>query len=227
MLKVDPMNASPFPVEFVGLPGDRASVLEPLVASAAKDLGLAEDVAGIRICGDALPGENGVWFRLLPGSRDNGLPLLALYCHADCFGSQARVEDAASPPRPVWELSEAPAGEVHGSSADFSSERSAIFLHHHLLTARDMVRGEIAGRNLPSNLAEAFGEAWAVNVDGRLARWGFPGYSPAERRSRFARVFAPAGILLPDHWQVFQSLWDGALANQKDVLGVVRRLPGL
>jgi hypothetical protein len=95
------------------------------------------------------------------------------------------------------------------------------------LTARDLTRGEVVGRNLPATLAEAFSEAWAVGVDGRLVRRGLPGFPLAERRASFARVFSPGGILLPDHWQVFQSLWDGAISNQKDVVGVLKWLPRL
>jgi hypothetical protein len=221
------MNAPSFPVSCLGLPDGLGGELVPYVESAAAALGLGEDLSEVRICGDDLPGDEGVWYRLEPGAPAAGLPALVLYCHGGCFKVGARPGDHPVPPRAVWEQFPAPKGDAAVPEQGISAERTAMFLHHHLLTAQDLVRGEIIGRNLPPTLAEAFAEAWAVRIDGRLARLGLPGYPPAECRSRFARIFSPAGILLPDHWQVFQSLWDGALENQKDVLRVVRRLPGL
>ncbi len=221
------MTGPSFKVSCVGMADDLAAVLIPLAESAGKALDLARDVSGLRICGDGLPGDDGAWYRLQPGSGPDELPVLVLFCHGGCFGRPERTTDSVYPPRAVWEQSPAPVGEPGGAETEFSAVHSAIFLHHHLLTARDLVRGDVVGRNLPPGLVEAFAEAWAVCVDGRLARQGLPGYPLAERRGRFGRVFSPAGILMPDHWQVFQSLWDGALLNQKDVLGVVKRLPGL
>ncbi len=221
------MASSSLQVSCAGMADDLAAALTPLAESAGKALGLARDVSGIRICGDDLPGQDGVWYRLQPGSGPDELPVLVLFCHGGCFGRRRRGSDSVYPPRAVWEQSPPPVDESGGAEAEFSVERSAIFLHHHLLTVRDLVRGDVAGRNLPPDMAEAFAEAWAVCVDGRLSRQGLPGYPLAERRGRFSQVFSPAGILLPDHWQAFQALWDGALSNQKDVLGVVKRLPRL
>jgi hypothetical protein len=221
------MTDPPIRVSITNLAENLAAALTPLVTTAGQVLELAQDVSGIRICGDGLPGEDGVWYRLQPGSGPDDLPVLVLFCHGACFGPLVRVSDSVNPPREIWEQSPVSGAEPDGAEADFSAERSAIFLHHHLLTARDLARGEVVGRNLPAGLAEAFAEAWAVGVDGRLARKGLPGFPLAERRFSFAKVFSPAGILLPDHWQVFQSLWDGAISDQKDVLGVLKWLPGL
>jgi hypothetical protein len=221
------MNIASLQISCTGIDDDLVALLTPLASAAGKALDLGRDVSGVRICGDDLPGEDGVWYRLQPGSGPEDLPVLDLYCHGACFGRREREFDSVYPAREVWEQSPPPAGEPSGGEARFSRERSSIFLHHHLLTARDLVRGAVTGRDLPPELAEAFTEAWAVCVDGRLVRKGLPGYPVAERRGRFAQVFSPAGILLPDHWQVFQSLWDGALPLQQDVLGVLKRLPGL
>ena len=221
------MTSPSLQVSCVGMADDLAAALIPLAESAGEALDLARDISSIRICGDYLPGEDGVWYRLEPGSGPNELPVLVLFCHGGCFGRLGHRSDSVYPPRAVWEQSPPPVDESGGAEAGFSVERSAIFLHHHLLTVRDLVRGDVAGRNLPPDKAEAFAEVWAVCVDGRLTRQGLPGYPLAERRGRFSQVFSPAGILLPDHWQVFQSLWDGALSNQNDVLEVVKRLPGL
>jgi hypothetical protein len=221
------MASSSLKVECVGLSDELAAVLVPLSESAGLALGLGEDFSCLRIYGDDLPGDDDAWYRLEAPVSAGDLPVLSLFCHPKCFGSTARQRDTVRPAPQIWEQSPPPHGQAAGGPGDYSKDRAGIFLHHHLLTARDVVRGEVVGRNIPSAVAEAFAEAWAVNVDGRLARWSFPGYPVAERRGRFARIFSLAGILLPDHWQVFQSLWDGALADQKDVLEVVKRLPGL
>ena len=221
------MEDSAFQITFEGQAAHLAAELEPLAESAVTALKLTDDFSGLRICGDDLPGQDDVWYRLRPAPGEDTRPILVLFCHGASFQGSGRIADAVRPPRPVWEQMPAPRDGMELDCKDFSRERSAIFLHHHLLAAQDMVRGRVRGRDLPAGLAEAFAEAWAVGLDGRLARKGLPCYPLAERRARFARVFSPAGILLPDHWQVFQSLWDGALTGQKEVLDVVKRLPGL
>ena len=221
------MTGPSFQVSFIGLMDDLVVSLTPLADAAAKALDLARDLSSLRICGDDLEGDGDAWYRLLPGGGGEKLPGLVLYCHAGCFGRLDLAGDSLHPRSAVWELSSASEVASGETGVEFSEERSAIFLHHHLLTARDLVRGDLVGRHLPVGLTEAFTEAWAVGVDGRLSRLGLPGFPPAERRGRFARVFSPAGVLLPDHWQVFESLWDGALSDQKDVLEVVKRLPRL
>jgi hypothetical protein len=194
--------------------------------NAAADLGLAEVFSGARLCLDDLPGSGDAWYRLRPAAGPGELPVLVLFCHEDCFGPAPRPGGPVEPPPPVWEQVPAP-DPASQDPVPFDGVRAAAFLHHHFLVARDLGRGDIVGRHLPPVLSEAFTEAWAVTVDGRLEREGLPCFCLAERRGRFARVFSPAGILLPDHWQVFQSLWDGALKTQQEVLDAVRRLPGL
>jgi hypothetical protein len=220
------MTNPPFQVTCLGLPDPWTDAVVQVASDAEAALGLSGDFSGLRLCADDLPGSGNAWYRVGPGTVADAAPVLVLFCHRDCFGPAARPGGAVDPPRPVWEQTPAPPSAA-GSPVVFDAERAAVFLHHHLLMARDLVRGDIVGRNLPAALAEAFTEAWAVTVDGRLARQGLPGFPLAERRGRFALVFSPAGILLPDHWQVFQSLWDGALQGQKEVLDVVKRLPGL
>ena len=217
------MSESPLQVSCIGLSDNLAAVLPSLVASAGQALELEQDFSAIRICADDLPGSEGAWYRLENSQVRGAKPRLTLYCQEYCFGPLERGSASVHPPRAVWEQSPVPGP----AEAGFSRDRAGIFLHHHLLTARDLAQGVVVGRNLPATLTEAFTEAWAVSVDGRLSRRGLPGFPLAERRGSFARVFSPAGILLPDHWQVFQSLWDGAISNQKDVLGVLKWLPGL
>jgi hypothetical protein len=221
------MKGAPLPVSCTGLPEALATSLLPLAESAGRDLELGHDFSALAICADALPGDEGAWYRLQPAASPDQLPVLCLFCHKDCFGPGQRGRESVMPAREIWEQSPAPAAGSADPEGNFDQARSESFLYHHLLTARDLVRGVVNRRNLPAGLAEAFSEAWAVCVDGRLARMSLPGYPLAERRARFARVFSPAGILIPDHWQVFQSLWDGALADQKEVLAVLKWLPGL
>ena len=221
------MAVPSFSVECVGMVRDLSEALAPLAESAGIALGLADDFSGIRIYGDDLPGNDDAWYRLEPGPGPNELPVLGLYCHENCFNPAANSRVAVRPAPEIWEQSPAPVEVSNGRQGTFSGEQAAVFLHHHLLTARDVVREDVVGRNLPAKWAESFAEAWAVDVDGRLTHWGLPGYPLAERRDRFARFFSIAGILLPDHWRVFESLWDGALGDQRDVLEVVKRLPGL
>jgi hypothetical protein len=100
-------------------------------------------------------------------------------------------------------------------------------LHHQLLWAGDVLRGELRATDVPTSLVEGFAAAWAVTVDGRLARLDLPGYGLVDRRGRFSRLFSTAGVLMPDHWASFQELWDGLVARPRDVVGLVRRLPRL
>ena len=221
------MTDSSLRVSCVGMSENLGAVLPSVVVSAGQALDLEQDFSGIRICADDLPGEEGPWYRLEHGSGPDEKPFLVLFCQEKCFGPHDRASTSVYPPREVWEQSPLLAAVGAADQARFSSDRAAIFLHHHLLTARDLARGVVVGRNLPATLTVAFTEAWAVGVDGRLTRQSLPGFPLAERRASFARVFSPAGILLPDHWQVFQSLWDGTISDQKGVLDVLKWLPGL
>ena len=95
------------------------------------------------------------------------------------------------------------------------------------MLAQDLVRDSVSLSSIPVGQIEAFEAAWEVGVDGRLARAGLPGFSLAERRGIFSSLFSSAGVLMPDHWQIFQSLWDGGLTSGRDVLAVIRQLPRL
>ena len=50
---------------------------------------------------------------------------------------------------------------------------------------------------------------------------------PLQRRAQFSRLFSSATVLMPHHWQIFQSLWEGGLEGQREVLAAVRQLPQL
>ncbi len=207
-----------------GWDAERGALLAARAAAAADALELAGELDELRICLDDVPGDDDGWLTLARTPDRTRPPRLTLYGHvaAVCGGPAAA---GLLPRKEVWDAAGAPGAEE--DAGPFHPARADVFLHHQLLTARDLVRGELRPADVPAGQAEAFGVLWAVTVDGRLARWGLPGYPMAERRARFSRRFSSAGILMPGHWQAFEALWDGALAAQKDVLSLVARLPRL
>ncbi len=202
-------------------------LIQPRVAAALADLQLGELFGTVCLCADDLSGDDNAWYRIIPGRADRPGPFLEITCHIEAFCEHRPLKTTTYPPQAVWEQMEAPRTESLPNEGDFSQERTDFFLNHHLLTISDLGSDRLAAEEIPPHLAEAFGAAWAVTVDGRLERRHLSGYPMAERRGRFSRLFSSAGILLPEHWQIFQSLWDGAVEGQTAVLGVTRLLPRL
>ena len=210
-----------------GFPATMWQHVVPRVESALANLDLAGHFSAVRIAADDLPGDDEAWYRVLPGLSGAQLPVLVVSCHPDSFCRHRPLRTTEYPPRAVWEQFAAPRDDEDTAPLEFDIARADAFLHHHLLTVRDMVEGEVTADEIPVRLAESFGAAWAVTVDGRLDRAGWPGFSVTERRGRFSRLFSSAGIMLPEHWQIFQTLWDGGLSSRRDVLGIARQLPRL
>ncbi len=211
-----------------GMEEDLCNLVLPCLESAAQSLDLAADFLSFTVVGDDFPDAPEPWLRL-EESNDPDEPLIigTLFCGEGFFCRSNGAANAIYPPVEVWDQAPAPGGANPFDKTSFSSSRTEIFLHHELLMAQDLVRGEIAPAAIAAGQVEAFSSLWAVVIDGRLSRMGLPGYSQADRRSRFSRLFACAGVLLPGHWQIFQSLWDGAVTNWKDVLASIRHLPRL
>lgn len=209
------------------MPPDLWQLVDPILAAALTALVLDSEFSAVRISADDLPGDDECWYGLLPGPVGDTRPVLVLSCHLDAFCRHRPLQTTVRPPQAVWEQAAAPRHETLPTAAEYSADRAAIFLHHHLQTVADLRRGGLKGVEVPPHLSEAFAAAWSVVVDGRLGRLHLPGYPIPERRGRFSRLFSPAGILLPEHWQIFQSLWDGALDGPSAVLAVVRLLPRL
>lgn len=201
-----------------------ADLAVPRLAAAVEALELAPLLAEVVLCVDDLPGRGAGWLRLdsAPGERR----LLTVYCSRDALRREptGNAEDCA---RQDWELRPAPRENEAWSPADFDDETAAAFFHHQCALASDLLRGDLAPDQVPARRAEAFSAAWDVAIDGRLARRGLPAIDMAVRRARFSCLFSSASVLLPEHWQIFQSLWDGGLVDQAEVLGAVRRLPRL
>ena len=207
------------------LPAALAERVVPLLEAAVINLDLQRDLAAVSVCGDDLPGQDDVWLQVTPS--DVGERGLVVYCHPAVFLERAPANSTLLPPPESWDRWETAVPEEDFAAESFSIGRTDDFLHHSLLLARDLLRGDLVTELIPAALGEAFQAAWSVGLDGRLQRAHLPGYDLAERRGRFSRLFSTAGVLLPDHWQLFQALWDGAVSGQSATLDLVRRLPRL
>lgn len=221
------MSAGQTVLQCEGLPEPLWQMVRKGLAEALVALELEREFGTVRLAADDLPGQDGAWYGLVPGTTDAPGPVLLVTCHGDVFCRHRPLRTTTYPPLEIWDQVAAPREIPAPSPAEYSPERTAMFLHHHLLTVRDLRRGDLVGEDIPGHLLEAFAAAWAVGVDGRLARRHLTGYPMAERRSRFSRRFSSAGVMMPEHWQIFQSLWDGALEGQRAVLGIARQLPRL
>jgi hypothetical protein len=199
-----------------------AELVLPRLIAAVRNLELVHDLATVTVCCDDLPDGDDGWLRLEPvgGTR------LTIYCAPRVFDEHSRG-GGVTPAPAVWEQSAAPRDEGDAVPDRFSPAETNAFLHHQLTIVADLLRGRLLPDLVPAPLAEAFAAAWDVAVDGRLERSGLPGYDQARRRGRFSGLFSSAGILMPGHWQIFQSLWDGGLESQAEVQAAVRHLPGL
>ena len=201
--------------------------LEPLLPVVTKALDLNRDFSGVSLLVEESAHEETPWFTFKsPASREARQPLLEIQCGTWSFAPTGGRKTSLWPERQVWEGSEGAWRRESATHLTVDPERASLFLHHNLMLAQDLVRGEIPLDMIPRAQVEAFEAAWEVVVDGRLSRKGLPGYPLAERRAAFSRHFSSAGVLLPDHWQVFQALWDGGLESGRDVLAVLRQLPG-
>lgn len=213
-------------LECLGLEAGLAREVQARLAAAFAALDLGGIFAGVVLCADDEQVGEEAWFRVA-AAPGGGLPLLTLYCPPTAFCRRPDIRTTTYPVPGIWESGPVAGEPLTPAVADFSSARSEAFLHHQLLLAADLRTGAVVPAAIPPSQAEGFGAAWAVTLDGRLARRRLPGYSLPERRGIFSRRFSSAGVLMPGHWQVFQALWDGALASADEVLGAVRQLPRL
>lgn len=197
----------------------------PRAAAAVHHLRLQDTLAAVDICCDDLPDGDDGWLRLEPGEGADRRPRLTIYCSPLAFCERGR--GAVEPAAEAWELRPAPRAEDLDLPHRFSPAETNAFLHHQLALAGDLLHGRLLPDLIPAGAAEAFAAAWDVVLDGRLERAGLPGYDQAWRRGRFSRLFSCAGVLMPGHWQIFQSLWDGGIAGAGEVLAAVRQLPRL
>ncbi|MFH2052399.1 MAG: hypothetical protein ABIK96_08025 [bacterium] len=212
-------------IVFLGFDPALADLVSPFVSEALAGLDLEDDLARLTLGGDDLPGDDAAWCRL--GRLGRTGVGVEIFCSPQVFLRLRSATSTVFPGTPVWEHRPAPPADEVFSPADFSESRTRAFLHHHLLVARDLLRGELDPEVVPPAFGEAFTSAWDVVVDGRLERAGLPGYALTDRRGAFSRLFSAAGVLMPDHWGVFHSLWEGGLTTQGEVTEAIRFLPRL
>ncbi len=202
--------------------------VRPCFESAARSLNLAADFISFEIVADDSPDAEEPWLHLeISGVPDTNQNRGTLFCSENAFYSFQSATSTVFPQTEVWDQARAPQEQVPFDPSLFSLKQTEKFLHHELLMALDLVQKKIIPKEIESHLVESFSAAWAVVVDGRLSRRHLPGFSLAERRARFSRLFACAGVLLPGHWNIFQSLWDGAVDSTEEVLASIRHLPRL
>lgn len=196
--------------------------LVPLVEAAVARLDLGGRLGEVAVVMDALAADDHAWFTLTSPSPCR----LTLWLHAD--------QVLRDRPRPAWDhgvgdqwrLGPAPA-PTPLTTEDFSPLNAQRVLYQQLLLVRDLLDGLLAPRAVPPPLVEALQAAWLVTVDGRLRRLGLPHLSAAERRLRFLHLFAPAGVLRPSHWAIFNRLWELDEPQQDVVLALAGALPPL
>ena len=99
------------------------------------------------------------------------------------------------------------------------------WLHRNLLQLDDLLSGRMLPAAVPPRRAAGLQAVWDVWTDGRLRALQFPGFTQAERRRIFFRVFAQHGLLLPRHWDVFHRLWNDEFADQQGLLNALDALP--
>lgn len=216
-----------------------APTLHDLAEDAARRLELARHLEGLTLCLDDLAEDERVWISFAAPPRDrNALPAAAghgqaaprphrcatIYCHPGDFCKDRALTASPLAAAMPWQLGAAPP-QLMETAADVSARKAERFFYHQFLLLRDLCDGTVTPGAVPPELAEAFQEAWSVTLDGRLRRALLPGYSQAERRRRFFRVFSAGGILLPQHWQIFHMLWEWERLEQDRLQEILRRLP--
>lgn len=198
--------------------------LVPVLQAAAHNLELDGHLEEVALCVDDLTADDTGWLRLDPGP-ESGVYRLTVYCGGAALAASGPGGQSTRGEVYAWERP-TPMQEEMGAE-DVDAVAAAAFVHHQLLLARDLMTRDLDPALVPDSLAETFAAAWDVVLDGRLARTGLPGYALEIRRARFSNLFSSASVLMPHHWQIFQSLWDGGLVDQAAVLAAVRQLPRL
>ena len=201
-----------------------APALQPHAVIAAGHLDLGAWFRSLAIILDDLAADERPWLAMtrVPGGR-----ALELYLHPDAVLQDRPGSTALPPPEQPWTLRRVRQREPALDPGEFAPAKAQRLLHHEFLWARDLSDGTLDPAAVPASLAEAFQEAWAAAVDGRLRRAGLPGLGEGERRIRFLRLFATGGVITPAHWQVFHALWSGEVVTAAEALRLVRRLPPL
>lgn len=202
-------------IEWVPEGFPRREELMELAGHAARELGLGEQISGLRMVLDAPEFEEGGFWEIDP--REDGRWGVLYASPRDVLappGYGVDVEIGLDEER----LAELPRERVELLRAD-------RWIHRNLLQLEDILQGRIDPGAIPKGESAAFQVCWDVWTDGRLKLRALPGISLPERRRVFFRAFAAGGMLLPRHWEVFHQLWEDRLGAQEGILSAVKRLP--
>jgi hypothetical protein len=218
------------------LPPDHplAQQLLPLATAAAAKLELGRYLSSLSLCLDDISADERVWLSFGPpvagvGGKAEDLTdrrSLTIYLHPDHLLKDRVLGGGLVPEAAVWQMggSQAAARQA-AAEQEISRPKIERFLYHQFMLVRDLCDGSLVCDQIPAEWADAFQEAWAVTIDGRLRRQYLPGYSAAERRRRFSRFFAASGVILPDHWRIFHRLWEDPELDQDRLLVLLQHLP--
>ncbi len=200
--------------------------LLPIAEHAADKLELDRYLQSIMLCIDDFGADERIWFSLQPvPPRDSGVWNLSLYLSPE----QIMREQPARPwfPPAVWDQQDAPTTKGPTDDTVFSERRAITFVNHQFLLIRDICDETLTPDDIPHGLVEAFQTTWALTVDCRLRAQGLLCIPMAVRRRMFTRQFSAAGVLLPEHWQIYHVLAEDDSLSQDDVMQLTRRLPRL
>jgi hypothetical protein len=198
--------------------------IEAAAATALSRLDPPLPLAACDLVADALAADDRAWFLLKQAA---GGWRLQVWFHPDQVLQDRPGRGAAAPGDQDWRLGPVPPAVTRPPAEEFSLPNTLRFLHQQFMVVGDLIDRRLEPSAVPAGLVEAFQEAWLITVDGRLQRLGLPHLSAAQRRASFLRLFAPAGIVTPSHWAVFNTLWDGTASTQAEVLQRIRLLPTL
>jgi len=201
-----------------------AASITSVTEAAVARLELGDRLTSIRLVADAMGADDRAWFRL---AREGAGWRLDLWFDPEQVLQDRPGRGPLTPETREWQLGPIPSEADAPAPVEFSAPNAQRFLYQQLMLVSDVLDGRLDTTTVPPSLVEAFQEAWVIGIDGRLQRLGLPHLSAGERRTSFLRLFAPAGIVTPNHWAIFNALWEGELADQVAVLAKVRLLPPL
>lgn len=211
---------NPFQMSLVPDTHVHGALILAVARQAADRLDLQTHLRSMTLIVDEIFSDDQAWFECC---RDGDADI---YCHQDNFQLRSPEIHSMMPSLLPWEF-KSEALPVEKIDAPFSRLQCERFLYHQFLALRDIRDGSIAAALVPEPLAEAFQQAWAVCIDGRLRRLSLPGLGVAERRRIFYRIFSEGGVLLPSHWDIFHELWECESPDCDRLLKWVGRLPAL
>lgn len=200
--------------------GDR---LAGLAGQAAGRLGLAGRIERLVFRLDDIAAHDRAWIGAEPAGGG-----VCVWCHPEHFCKDRWGGAAPLPSDFPWELTDSFDRRDEAEPDEplvFSTAKAERFVYHHLQLILDLRDGIVDPSAIPEGMTAAFEEAWAVTIDGRLRRRSLPGMTVAERRRRFYRAFSAGGLVLPQHWLIFRSLWEEDGWTQQRLLDALSDLP--